>query len=228
MHRCIIACITWSNRTLRSDEAIFRCSRHDPVQLQNPSMPYSPRLINSAISIVVLPNPITWLKVGSITSSHVSSPGWMRSLGFTTKQANGSSGRPMGTDRGKFAVSTQSLNSRLGCGDSTRFGPEVEAPLGIGKGTFLRVAISTTALVTSRPTQDCGPFDEGGNNTGWGLNAGWAGFGGPKKLVMAVSLSFLASPAFSLWALLVWWLRRFASPPLIEREHTSQYRVSIF
>jgi hypothetical protein len=60
-----------------------------------------------------------------------------------------------------------------------------------------------TALATSRPTRDCGPFDEGGNNTGCGLNAGRAGFGGPKKLVMAVGLSFLASPAFSLWGLLV-------------------------
>jgi hypothetical protein len=151
---------------------------------------------------------------------------WRRGMRITAKQANGSSGRPMGTDRGKFLVSTWSLDSKYSCGDtdSVMVGLAVEAPLGVvGKGKFSRVAISTTSLSASKSTWDRDLSDGDGNNDG-----GHAGFGGPKKLVMAPGLSFLASSAFSLRALPVWWLRRFASPPLIEREHTSQYRVSIF
>lgn len=48
-YRCIIACITQSSLILRSDRVILRCLRHDAVQLQNPTMPYSPCLINSVI-----------------------------------------------------------------------------------------------------------------------------------------------------------------------------------
>lgn len=151
----------------------------------------------------------------------------MRSLGFTAKQANGSSRQPMGTDSGKLAVSTWSLDSRFSCGDSVRVGPEVEATSVIGKGVFSVIVVLTTALLTSKSTWDHDLSDCGGNNCDCGLDAGCAGFGGPKKLVMVIGLSCLAS-TFSLCALLDWWLRRFASPPLIKQEHTLQYHVSIF
>ena len=141
VHRWIIAWITWSNLILRSDGVIFKHSRHATIQLQKPSMLYFSCLINPAISIVVLQNLITWLKVGSMTSAHTSYPGWIRSTGLTEKQANGSYWWPIRTERGKFGVSTWSWDSRQRCTVLARLGKlglwvEVEVLSVPSKGIF--------------------------------------------------------------------------------------------
>jgi hypothetical protein len=45
-----MACMTRSNLVSRSEEEIPKCPIHNFVQLQNPSIPYSPRLMSVAIS----------------------------------------------------------------------------------------------------------------------------------------------------------------------------------
>ena len=110
-----MACMTRSNLVSRSEDEIFKCSIHNFVQLQNPSIPYSPRLTSAAISGVDLPNPITQLKVGSITSSHASCLGRMRSWGLTAKQPRGSFWLPIGMDCGRLAVSKYNRERRVVC-----------------------------------------------------------------------------------------------------------------
>ena len=229
MYRWTIACITQSNLILRTDVGTFKHSIHAVVQLQNPSIPYSPRLMNAAILGTDLPNPITWSKVGLITSSHASCPGKMRSSGLTAKQPKGSFWLPTGMDCGRFAVSAHNQERNAGgaisCTKLESDGPgskalsrEVTSRVG---GSSRASMLITISVVWEEEVSWLGPSGEMVQD-GCDLSEG------AKKMVIVVVFFFFDSLTLLLWALLAWWPRRFESPLCIERQHISHQCCSMF